>query len=375
MMIHVGVIASGVPGFAVKDGIMNPHGLGLEAAEEHHLMVTTIPGIEDIVVEEASERLDLRGSQPRFGGVGGRVYLRIPPGDLQSLFKMRSIEHIIRLLGAFPVRGTEAGLDEIYRGVSELAIPLGSTFRITCERVGTHEYTSIDVQRAAGQAVVDKYGTRVDLRNPETIVRVDVLHGLCVVGIQLTRNSLRIRYPRAFQHPSALNPVIAYAMLRLSGVQAGDRVLDAFCGGGTIIIEAVQVWRDIEAVGVDISPKCVDGARRNSEAAGVSSKVRFILGDSTRLESVLPRGWTADRVVSNLPFGIRSGRRKSLPRIYSGFLASLRPRLNEEARVCLLTVHKGLLRSIAERIGYEVLDSKRIINGGLVAHIMLFRPS
>jgi len=61
-------------------------------------------------------------------------------------------------------------------------------------------------------------------------------------------------------------------MLRYSDVQPGDRVLDAFCGGGTIVIEAAQVWDNIEVLGLDISSKSIDGARRNSEAAGVESR-------------------------------------------------------------------------------------------------------
>jgi len=337
-------------------------------------MVTTVPGIEDIVVKEASEKLNLLEHQLRFGGVGGRVSLKIPRSDIQKLFKMRSIEHIIQIVEIFPVKKTKAGLDEIYNEVYGLAIPLGSTFRVTCERIGSHEYTSMDVQRSAGQAIVDKYGRKVDLENPKTIVRVDVVHDLCIVGIQLTRNSLRIRYPRSFQHPSALNPVIAYAMLRYSEVQPGDRVLDAFCGGGTIVIEAAQVWKNLEVIGLDISPKSINGARRNSEAAKVKTKVKFIVGDATRLEKFLPTGWKVDKAVSNLPFGIRSGRLKSLPRIYSGFLRSLRPFLNDPSKVCLLTIHKGLLKSISEEIGYTLLGSKQIIHGGLTAYIMLLRP-
>jgi len=340
-----------------------------------HLMVTTVPGIEDIVLKEASERLNLLDSQLRFGGVGGRVYLRIPKSDVQKLFEMRSIEHIIQIIETFPIQKTKVGLDEIYRGVYRLAIPLGSTFRVTCERIGSHEYTSMDVQRVAGQAIVDKYGTKVNLKNPETVVRVDVAHDLCIVGIQLTRNSLRIRYPRVFHHPSALNPVIAYAMLRYADVQSGDRILDAFCGGGTIVIEAAQVWEDLGAIGLDISPKSIDGARRNLDAAKVKSKVKFIIGDATRLEKFLSKRWKVDKAVSNLPFGIRSGRLKSLPRIYSGFLKSLRPFLNETSKVCLLTIHKRLLNSIGEKLRYEMLESKQITNGGLKAHIMLFKPS
>ena len=339
------------------------------------LMVTTVPGIEDIVVKEASEKLNLLESQLRFGGVGGRVSLRIPKSDIRRLFEMRSIEHIIQIIETFPVKETKIGLDEIYNGVFRLDVPLGSTFRITCERIGSHDYTSIDVQRAAGQAIVDKYGRKVDLKNPETIVRVDVVHDLCIVGIQLTRNSLRIRYPRVFQHPSALNPIIAYAMLRYSEVQPGDRILDAFCGGGTIVIEAAQVWKNIEAIGLDISPKSIEGARRNSEMAKVKTKIKFIVGDATRLEKFLPKGWKADKAISNLPFGIRSGRLRSLPRIYSGFLGSLRPFLNESSRVCLLTIHRRLLKSISEKLGYNLLGSKQITHGGLTAYIMLFSPA
>ncbi|RLI04279.1 hypothetical protein DRO38_01585, partial [Candidatus Bathyarchaeota archaeon] len=248
--------------------------------DSSRMMVTTVPGIEDIVLKEASEKLNLLESRHRFGGVGGRVYLEISKEDVQKLFKMRSIEHIIQIIDVFTVKNTKVGLDEIYRGVYRSSIPLGSTFRVTCERIGSHEYTSMDVQRVAGQAIVDKYGTKVNLKNPETIVRVDVAHDLCIVGIQLTRTSLRIRYPRAFHHPSALNPVIAYAMLRCVEVQPGDRILDAFCGGGTILIEAAQVWKDIEAIGIDISPKSIDGAQRNLEAAKVKSKVELILGDA-----------------------------------------------------------------------------------------------
>jgi len=339
------------------------------------LMVTTVPGIEDIVLKEASEKLNLLESQLRFGGVGGRVSLKIPKSDIRKLFEMRSIEHIIQIVETFPIKAARTGLDEIYNEVYRLEIPLGSTFRVTCERIGSHDYTSIDVQRSAGQAIVDKYGTKVNLKNPETIVRVDVVHDSCIVGIQLTRNSLRIRYPRIFKHPSALNPVIAYGMLRYSEVQPGDRVLDAFCGGGTIVIEAAQVWENLEVIGLDISPKSINGAHRNSEAAKVKTKVKFIVGDATRLEEFLPKGWEVDKAVSNLPFGIRSGRLKSLPRIYSGFLRSLRPFLNESSKVCLLTVHKGLLRSIGERLGYHLLGSKQITHGGLTAHIMLLKPS
>lgn len=344
------------------------------AEGEVELIVTTIPGLEDIVLEEALEKLDISDAKLRFGGVGGRVLLKIPESQIDRVFTLRSIEHIILLIGTFEIKGDREGLNQIYEGVYSLNVPLGSTFRVTCERVSVHEFTSVDVQRSAGQALVDKYGRKVDLKNPETIVRVDVAHNMCIVGIQMTRASLRIRYKRAFHHYSALNPVIAYAMLRIAGVKPGDKVLDAFCGGGTIIIEAAQVWEGLELLGVDVSPKSIEGAWRNAEAAGVKDKVKFIIGDSRRLERVLPAGWKADKVVSNLPFGIRSGRLKVIPAIYTDFLRSLKQFLKENSRVCLLTVHKNLLEEISGSLGYEGIDSRQILHGGLRAWILLLAP-
>ncbi|MEM1607414.1 MAG: THUMP domain-containing protein [Candidatus Bathyarchaeia archaeon] len=339
------------------------------------LMVTTIPGLEDIVLKEAYEGLDVIEANPRFCNVGGRVSLMVPESQAHKVFAFRSIEHIIHLIKVFEIKRDKEGLNQIYEGVYNCEIPLGSTFRVTCERIGEHEFTSLDVQRVAGQAIVDKYCRRVNLKDPETIVRVDVAHNLCIVGIQRTRTSLRIRYPRAFQHYSALNPIIAYAMLRTADVKPGDRVLDAFCGGGTIIIEAAQAWSDLNLLGIDISPKSIEGAWRNAEAAGVKDRVKFIVGDARRLEKVLPADWKVDKAVSNLPFGIRSGRMKVIPKIYSDFLKSLKQFLKEDSKVCLLTIHRELLENIGRSLNFRVIGSRQIFYGGLQAWIVLLSPA
>lgn len=53
----------------------------------------------------------------------------------------------------------------------------GKSFAVRCKRVGEHPFSSMDVERSAGSAlmlgVVD---TRVDLNNPEILVRVDIHH-------------------------------------------------------------------------------------------------------------------------------------------------------------------------------------------------------
>ncbi len=337
-------------------------------------MVTTIPGLEDIVLKEAIEKIDILEAESKIGNIGGRVSIKVPKSQINKIFTLRSIEHIIQLIKTFKIKAHPNGLNQIYNEVYDCNIPLNSTFRVTCERIGKHDFTSINVQRVAGQALVDKYRKKVDLKNPETIVRVDVIHDLCIIGIQITRKSLRIRYPKVFHHYSALNPIIAYAMLRLANVKPGDKILDAFCGSGTIIIEAAQVWENLDLLGIDISPKSVEGAWKNSEAAGVKDKVKFLVGDSTKLKNFLPENWKFDKVISNLPFGIRSSRLKIIPKIYQDFLNSIKPFLKENSIICLLTIHKNLLENISKELSYSILESRPIIHGGLQAWIILLKP-
>ncbi|MCX8171966.1 MAG: methyltransferase domain-containing protein, partial [Candidatus Bathyarchaeota archaeon] len=174
---------------------------------------------------------------------------------------------------------------------------------------------------------------------------------------------------------SALNPIIAYAMLRMVDVRPGNRVLDAFCGGGTILIEAAQVWDNLDLLGIDISPESIEGAWRNAEAAGVKDKVKFIVGDARRLERILPADQKVDKVISNLPFGIRSGRMKAIPKIYADFLKSLKQFLKEDSKVCLLTVHRDLLENISRSLNFRVIGSRQIFYGGLQAWILLLSPA
>lgn len=53
----------------------------------------------------------------------------------------------------------------------------GHSFAVRCKRVGEHAFTSMDVERSVGSALmVSVADTRVDLRNPQVSVRVDIHH-------------------------------------------------------------------------------------------------------------------------------------------------------------------------------------------------------
>ena len=87
--------------------------------------------------------------------------------------------------------------------------------------------------------------------------------------------------PQAFFQ---VNPVQAEALylkaLEAAGVREGARVLDAYCGAGTITLAAAA--RGARAVGVEIVAPAVENARRNAQMNGFSDRARFLCGDAAR---------------------------------------------------------------------------------------------
>lgn len=67
-------------------------------------------------------------------------------------------------------------------------------------------------------------------------------------------------------------------MLEMAQVSAKDTVYDLGCGDGRIVITAAQKYR-ARGVGIDIDPDRIREATANAKKAGVTDRVKFILGD------------------------------------------------------------------------------------------------
>jgi SAM-dependent methyltransferase len=69
------------------------------------------------------------------------------------------------------------------------------------------------------------------------------------------------------------------AMLKLGNVHAGDIHYDLGCGDGRIVVTAVQKFGAARGTGYDIDPERIKEATDNAKKAGVTDKVRFVIGN------------------------------------------------------------------------------------------------
>jgi len=74
------------------------------------------------------------------------------------------------------------------------------------------------------------------------------------------------------------NQPVVEAMLELANVTDKDLVYDLGCGDGRIIITAARKY-GARGIGVDIDPERIAEANENSKRAGVSDRVKFVLGN------------------------------------------------------------------------------------------------
>ena len=372
---------------------------------------TTVQGLEDVAAREISSLVQASGIQPEAGR--GRVFFKAPLEAMYELnLRARALHKVFLLL----LRERFEGLSGIYRAAKSLdytsIIAPEQSFAVRAERVGEHDFTSMDVAAQVGQAVIDSYlasrGIRlkVNLDEPDVEIHAFVRDDELLIGVNTSGPSLHKRGYRVFKHPAALRTSVAAAMLYLAGWDGRGALLDPMCGGGTIPIEGALMARrippgafrgeafaflklpmvDLEEfrrrreralaeatgevfsiTGMDKLSAVLEGALRNAHSAGVADTIRFKPGDATRLQDYLDEVPT--HVVVNPPYGVRM-KPRGLRRLYRGFLSSL-AQVAPGCRLVLITAAKGTFRWAAEATGISVLEEKPIIHGELRASIFV----
>lgn len=323
------------------------------------LVCTTNPGLEELAFEELQQRLGENGLEGTAlerlpARIKGRLRIGYPgplPSLVQAAGTLRSVHHLLRPVDQF-LLPSEAPLSAVRDRL--LGVPLpemgpATPFRVSSERRGEHPFGSQDVEREAGTVLVERFGAPVDLTGYAVEIRVDVVESLCAVTVQLTRQALSYRQDRAYRPRVSLKPNVAYACLRLARLGPGtERLLDPFCGSGTILMEAADLLPGTELWGSDWSERAVAGARANLEGAGLGDNCRLQAGDARALAALYPPA-SCDVLVTNPPYGARLGRGISFPHFYRDFLEQAVAVLRPGGRLVVLVRKRGVFSLAAQR--------------------------
>lgn len=135
------------------------------------------------------------------------------------------------------------------------------------------------------------------------------------------------------------------------------RVLDNFCGSGTMLFER-SFYPHASLTGVDIAQSAVQAALENETS--LKSGAKFYHADALRFTSK-----KFDEVLCNMPFGLRVGTHAHNTQLYESYIAVLPSIMETGGHAFLYTHEKQLLEDILKRRNIRVLSKTTFSAGGL----------
>ncbi|KRZ50356.1 Histone H2A.V [Trichinella nativa] len=221
-------------------------------------------------------------------------------------------------------------------------------FRVSCQRSGgEHPFTSMEAASSFGGVVQAKFQWTVDLVNFDIEVIVRISNSQVRVSLALTKKCLALRNLICFGS-TTMKATVCYGILYFCEIQNYEIICDPMCGTGAIILEAAHCW-----------PKCIllagDSNCRALKRCETNVKNFFTLQHSTSAIISIQR-WNAtklplttasiDCIVTDLPYGRRSGSVRSNQTLYPALLS-------EFARVLKIVMSHQHRRSISSSLSFQ----------------------
>ncbi len=261
---------------------------------------------------------------------------------------LRSAERVLIQVGQFDALDFGELFDRTNALPWEDWLPENAYFPVRGRSVRSQLHSVPDCQAIVKKAIVERLKQRYKKvwfqeNGPNFTIEVALLKDRATLTIDTTGPGLHKRGYRQMVGEAPLKETLAAAMIQLSFWNSSRMLLDPFCGGGTIPIEAAligrniapgiqrkfvseewplnspEVWQqarieardamrpqlDAPIVGSDLDANEVKLAKHHAQLAGVSADVRFENRDFAQVAAadLLPYGC----LISNPPYGERLG--------------------------------------------------------------------
>ena len=340
------------------------------------LELWTFNGLETVLKKEVKDKLDLESKKNKSG---------IICTESKNIYDFFSIRTFLELL--IPIETTYVtSIEDAQKKVIKLLCKNGILDRI----LSLHE----------GDLSSMRYRIEINSREVKHYIRRQIISELVQViktvsplfinstsnydieiRIVIERNFLRLLWKpftipdnrfsyRVKDIPASINPVVAAGIVRFleSNLHSQHRVLDPFCGSGTILIERALAGKCRELIGVDISQKAIEAAEQNIRISGLKN-IKLINNDIRNIS----KNENFDEIITNMPFGIRLGSHSKNIELYKDFFNLLPKILATNGSLILYTQEIVLTKELLGISNLKLLDVHRIEAGGLKPAVFIAR--
>ena len=322
-------------------------------------------------------------------------------------YKCQSADRVLYLIGSFEFKNFFEDFEIFIKKIEfDKWINESKKFKVECIREGTHGFNSVDVGTKTAKLILKKSKSKkIDMKNYEVIFLVYIINNKCYFGIDFAGFELNKRAYKIFLHPNSLRGTIAYALVRGSGFEKKEVMLDPFSRDGVIPIEAAFYAADFPynyykkdkfaflklKIGIDFErffkeidkkikkPKAgiyaydhlfkyVDYSRKNAKIAGVDKHINFSRVELEWLDIKFKKE-SVGRIITNPP----TSKNANLDRIYNEFFYQCDYILKNNGSVALISRIPDIVKRHAEKHNFSIHKEKGVWSGEQLLSIMVLK--
>lgn len=240
----------------------------------------------------------------------------------------------------YTIAGTEKWVTE------EVNAKLDNNIEITMERPGRIELDWVGPQEEFEPVSGNDSGEHQGLLRFQDLL--SPTH-TAVIGNESHKIKNEFRpWRKAYIGSGGINPSLAYVLCQTAEIKAEDIVYDPFCGSGLLPITAHLYFGVHNFMLSDLSGKAIDASQTNLNAAQIKKREYRLFRSNLSMVKLKPE--SVDKVITNMPFGIRVGRHSKNENLYQTFISKLNSFLTSEGTAIALTTEKKLLTKAAGNI-------------------------
>jgi len=359
--------------------------------------------IKDLGIQELQD-LGARNITPEYGG----LYFNAGKEALYRInYSARLVSRILAPLMSFNCRAQE----QLYKKAREIKwmdfISAKGTFavfgNVSDSSITNSHYASLRLKDAIADSFREKSGRRpdVDTRNPDIWLNIYIRRNNAVISVDTSGGSLHRRGYRKDAVSAPIQETVAAAIIRYTKWDGSVPLYDPMCGSGTLLSEALmrycripsgllrkrfgfeslpdhdrslwtRVKKEQDLQMRDLPAGLISGSDMSAEAVKIS-KMNFLRlphGDEIKLEKLdfrKGKGLTNGVVITNPPYGIRTGNAQELNSLYG----SLGDFLKQKCKGSTAYIYFGE-REFIKKIGLKPSWKKPLLAGGLDGRLVKY---
>lgn len=246
---------------------------------------------------------------------------------------------------------------DIYK--QDLKLSFKGSFRVDCNREGNHKFSSQDIRKSLGESIYKK-GLKVNIKDPENIIFVDIKDNKCLIGLNPKFHTKR--FYRIRNALGSINASLAHALIFLAEIKKTDKVLDPFCTDGIILIEAGL-----------IGCKNLYGLAQDTKNASINAKLAKVNLNLNKesldwIDTTFEEGFIT-KIITKIISPSKKVSKQIAEEITREFFYQSKYVLNKKGIMVILTQNKEIIEKFAPEFEFKIIKLLEVKQGDLIYYI------